>query len=71
MNRTNKKPAAAGHAADRPVGIDKLGNLIEACETNPFHCECLSVLMVASRYRLSVHHARIVCHLAGIGGRHE
>ncbi len=69
MNAENKNPAAA-KAADRGVGFVKLATA-DKPQPSQTACESLAVIIVAQRLGLTVTHARIVCHLAGIGGGHE
>ena len=70
MRQERKNPVAAGRAADRAcVGVD-CGSA-DNRDTNHQLDESLAVIIFAKRLGLTITHSRIVCQLAGIGGRDE
>ena len=61
-----KNPAAS---SDRVSGnIKAVGTALDTPKPNPSSLESLAAHRIASRFRLSIFHARTVCELAGIGG---
>jgi hypothetical protein len=48
--------------------IKALGGAVDTKEPNASSLESLAAHRIANRFRLSIHHARTICELAGIGG---
>ena len=62
----NKNPVTLGVTGFQ--NIKALGGAIDTTEPKSSPSESPAVRRVASRFHLSIYHARTVCELAGIGG---
>lgn len=54
--------------SDRVPDIKALGRALDTKEPNPSASDFQAAQRIASRFRISMPHARVVCELAGIGG---
>jgi len=67
-----ENPAELRTSSNRVLNIDVLGRTVD--NQNPSEkpsetqLETSAARAVARRFRITIHHARVVCELAGIGG---
>ena len=66
MSKTTNPAARAG--ANRVPEIAAIAKPLDLWNPTEVTSESPAARVLARRYRISVHHARVICELAGIGG---
>lgn len=68
MGNQKKNPGALAGAHRVVGGIETMRTGFDTYQFNLQSEDCLASRLICRRHGLSIHRARLVCHLAGLGG---
>jgi hypothetical protein len=68
MDRDKKNPAARGGAYRADLDFETKRKSFDDPQFNPYCEDCLASRLLRRRHGLSIHRARLICRLAGLGG---